>query len=59
MLYALIFIPEWWQFKVDFERQIFEKLFMAISFTRRGFAKSAERKTLKLYFIIFPLVGDA
>ena len=39
------FIHEWWdlQFKVDSERQIFEKLFMAILFTLRVFARNLLR----------------
>ena len=39
------FIHEWWdlQLKVDSERQIFEKLFMAILFTLRGFTRNLLR----------------
>ena len=47
------FIHEWRgvQFKVDLERQIFEKLFIAILLTLRVFGqKSAERKSPKEYF---------
>ena len=47
------------QFKVDFERQIFEKLFMAILFTLRDICqKSAERKSPKKCFHIFVMISD-
>ena len=41
-------------FDVDFERQIFEKLIMAILFCQ----KSAERKSSKKYFYIFLLMSE-
>ena len=42
MSYALIFLHEWQdlQFKVDSERQIFEKLFVTILFSLRVFARN-------------------
>ena len=45
------------QFKVDFEQQIFEKLFMAIFIYSQSFCqKSAERKSPKKYFLYFVLI---
>ena len=47
------FIHEWrdLQFKVDFNREVFEKLFTTILFILRVFCqKSAERKSPKKYF---------
>ena len=55
------FIHNWWdlQFKVDSERQIFEKLFTAISFNSQSFCQiSAERKSPKRYFSYFILMSD-
>ena len=52
------FIHEWreLQFKVDSERQIFEKFFIAILFTQSFCQKSAEKKSLKQRFHIFVLM---
>ena len=54
MLCVLI-LYMWWdlQFKVDSERQIFEKIFMAIFIDPQSFCqKSAERKSPKKYFFV-------
>ena len=56
MLRALILIHKWrdLQFKVDSERQIFEKLFMAILINSQSFSqKSVEAKSAKKYFLYF------
>ena len=46
------------QFKVDSERQLFEKLFRAILFYSQSFCqKSAERKSPKKYFSYFILMS--
>ena len=46
------------QFKVDSERQIFEKLLMAIVIYSQNYCqKSAERKSPKKYFLYFVLIS--
>ena len=53
---CVYFVLQWRdvQFKIDSERQVFEKLFTAILCTLASFCqKSAERKTPKKYFFIF------
>ena len=49
------FIHEWrdLQYKVDFERQIFEKLYMAILFTLRAFARNLLRGSRGRNIFIF------
>ena len=49
------FIHKWWdpQFKLDSERQIFEKLFMAILFTLTVFAKNLFRESRRKNIFIF------
>ena len=54
------FIDKWrdLQFKVDSERQIFEKLFMAVLIHTQNFCqKSAERKSPKKYILYFVLMS--
>ena len=62
MLYVCVnFYTRVMEPKVDFERQISEKLFMTIFFiySQSLCQKSAERQLPKKYFLIFHLVGDA
>ena len=54
------FVHEWrdLQFKVDSERQIFDKVFIAIYIYSQSFCqKSAERKSPKKYFFYFILMS--
>ena len=57
MLCVLIFIHKWRdpQFKVDSERQIFEKLFMAVSITVRVFDRNllkGNRRRNEIRFVL-------